>query len=238
MAQVQKLEPPQSEWRYHQFGFTLDAEERRLLVGTGWIGKGMAFAYERTPAGVWTLHHAAAAHDSEAFSFGSGVALMDHRFVVGAPGEDLSTSTFGAIYEFDPWNGAEVELTCEGAENSTGEGARLRVDGLVSVDVDELGFRIRKLPADQTAVLFYGPNQIDVPFGDGRLCVGAPQYRVAAGSSPSGHLDLPFDFDAPPSPAAQVEAGSTWHFQVWYRDPAAGGTGVNLTNGVRVVFCP
>ena len=36
-----------------------------------------------------------------------------------------------------------------------------------------------------------------------------------------------------------ITAGSTWNFQLWYRDPAAGGAGSNLSNGLQVVFaCP
>lgn len=28
------------------------------------------------------------------------------------------------------------------------------------------------------------------------------------------------------------------HFGAWFRDPAAGGAGANLSNGVTVPFCP
>jgi hypothetical protein len=39
-------------------------------------------------------------------------------------------------------------------------------------------------------------------------------------------------------PGAQIVPGSTWHFQYWYRDPGGGGPGVDLSDGLRVTFCP
>ena len=33
----------------------------------------------------------------------------------------------------------------------------------------------------------------------------------------------------------QIDPGDLWHFQFWYRDP---GAGFNLSNGLRVEFCP
>jgi hypothetical protein len=45
------------------------------------------------------------------------------------------------------------------------------------------------------------------------------------------------DFTNPPSPAAQITAGSTWYFQTWFRDPGFGPAGFNLSNAVEVPFC-
>ena len=36
----------------------------------------------------------------------------------------------------------------------------------------------------------------------------------------------------------QISAGSTWNFQFWYRDPAGGGAGFNLSDGLQLTFCP
>ena len=46
------------------------------------------------------------------------------------------------------------------------------------------------------------------------------------------------DFTSPPQPDAEITAGSTWFFQFWFRDPAAGGAFFNLSNGLRAKFCP
>jgi hypothetical protein len=39
-------------------------------------------------------------------------------------------------------------------------------------------------------------------------------------------------------PGATITAGSTWNFQFWYRNPAAGGAGFNLSDGLSIRFCP
>ena len=32
--------------------------------------------------------------------------------------------------------------------------------------------------------------------------------------------------------------GATWNFQRWSRDPAAGGSAFNLSNGLSITFAP
>ena len=36
----------------------------------------------------------------------------------------------------------------------------------------------------------------------------------------------------------QIQAGATWNFQAWYRDPAGGPSGFNLSDGLGITFCP
>jgi hypothetical protein len=38
--------------------------------------------------------------------------------------------------------------------------------------------------------------------------------------------------------AGALVSGSTWFFQCWFRDTAAGGSNTNLSNGLRVTFVP
>ena len=40
------------------------------------------------------------------------------------------------------------------------------------------------------------------------------------------------------SGAGAITPGSTWYFQFWFRDPSAGMSGVNLSNGLEANFCP
>ena len=42
----------------------------------------------------------------------------------------------------------------------------------------------------------------------------------------------------PPSAATQITAGSTWNFQAWFRDPAAGGAFFDLSDGLCLTFGP
>jgi hypothetical protein len=46
------------------------------------------------------------------------------------------------------------------------------------------------------------------------------------------------DNTSPPSAATQITAGSTWNFQAWFRDPAAGGAFFNLSDGLNLTFAP
>ena len=41
-----------------------------------------------------------------------------------------------------------------------------------------------------------------------------------------------------PAAAAGIQAGDVRFFQFWYRNTAAGGAGFNLSDGIRVTFCP
>ncbi|MEZ5973961.1 MAG: hypothetical protein R3E96_03695 [Planctomycetota bacterium] len=71
-------------------------------------------------------------------------------------------------------------------------------------------------------------NSIGVFDGDGRLV-------NAAGTSLAGvGYDVPAVLPLPGSPA--ITAGSTWHFQLWYRDSGAGAGHSNLSNGLSVGF--
>jgi hypothetical protein len=45
------------------------------------------------------------------------------------------------------------------------------------------------------------------------------------------------DLGNPPNPNGLILAGSTWHFQLWYRDPLGGGGTTNTSDGLRVDFC-
>jgi len=34
-----------------------------------------------------------------------------------------------------------------------------------------------------------------------------------------------------------IDAGETWYFQNWYRNPAGGGAGFNLSDALQTPFC-
>ena len=54
-----------------------------------------------------------------------------------------------------------------------------------------------------------------------------------------GFVSKSVDYSTPPAPAGQITVGSTWNFQLWFRDPMGpGGTGFNLSSAVSVTFTP
>lgn len=91
-------------------------------------------------------------------------------------------------------------------------------------------------PAPSSFGLFtYGQTQMNVPFGNGYLCIQPlggifrmPTQSLAE-TVTRGIIDSPVQF-------SQFQPGSTWNFQFWYRDPQAGGSNFNLSDGLSIQF--
>lgn len=127
---------------------------------------------------------------------------------------------------------------CTAAPNSSSPtGASIGWSGSQSVAANAFTLSVAHVPPGTTGLFFFGPNATAVPFGDGVRCVGGTLRRTAvvtasAGGTASRTLDFTSD------PGDDVTAGSTWRFQFWYRDLAAGGAGFNLSDALTVDFCP
>jgi hypothetical protein len=156
-----------------------------------------------------------------------------------------STVGTGICYGYDcpcgNWDGVS------GCRNSTGVGAWLGGFGSASVLADDLELTATNLPPNSMGRLFMGGGTIDVPFGDGLLCAGSGghgQYRYPVqAAGPNGTLTLGpgiKEFSQGHfSGTGPITAGSTWHFQAWYRNPAGPcGSGFNTTNAFSVTFAP
>lgn len=134
-----------------------------------------------------------------------------------------------------------------GCANSSGAGVRLDPCGSSSVANDDLVLRATGVPANQNGLVFMGPQQIELPFGDGLRCVGAGGIGVfrfpvrnsgAAGVLVEGPGLVAHSHSSFP-PQGAIEAGATWNFQAWYRDPAGPcAAGFNLSNGDSILFGP
>ncbi len=131
---------------------------------------------------------------------------------------------------------------CTSTPNSTGLPALISATGSASVAANDLILRAQPVPAQQNGVFFYGLVQVQVPFGNGFLCIGAGGTGIARltieNSGPAGVLEHELDNTMPTTAATQITAGSTWFFQAWFRDPAAGGALFDLSDGLSVVFGP
>ena len=78
----------------------------------------------------------------------------------------------------------------------------------------------RPCSGDSRSLLLRAPNRRRTPFGNGFLCVGAPRTRSGILSSTGDSAEWAPDFSIPPHD--QIDVGSTWYFQYWFRDPSAG----------------
>ena len=126
---------------------------------------------------------------------------------------------------------------CEAAPNSAGQGAHISASGSTRIEDDDFSLRMEGLPPSAPHLVFFGANQIQVPFGDGQRCSGGSVRRIypVLVSDSGGSSELDIDFASGAADGFLV-AGSHWNFQGWYRDPAAGQSGFNLTDAIHVSF--
>jgi hypothetical protein len=127
---------------------------------------------------------------------------------------------------------------CEAVPNSTGSGALISYTGTLGIAANDLVLTATGCPTNQFGIFFYGGLQIDMPFGNGKRCVGGQLFRFPPVPTGTGVASYAVDNMSPPQPAGQLTAPSTWNFQYWYRDPVAGGAYFNLSDGLNVTFCP
>lgn len=133
-----------------------------------------------------------------------------------------------------------------GCANSLGVGARLRATGSKSATADDLTLFATNVPESLFGVFFM--SRFDAgggTVGDGVLCSSGQGGFHRFGLLPSGAFgfydqgELSAYAQTHFGPNAQIVAGATWSFQLWYRDPSGpcGGT-FNTSNSYVVTFAP
>ncbi|MFT7677990.1 MAG: hypothetical protein ACI8QC_001976 [Planctomycetota bacterium] len=151
--------------------------------------------------------------------------------IIEAAIDDLSISENGCP---DCWSYSY----CEGLANSTGLVASISASGSLVVSDNSFTLNAADVPAGENGIFFYGGSQTTLPFGNGVRCVGGTLYRLpVVSASGMGTVSYTPNLASPPL-GGQITAGSTWNFQLWYRDPSAGGANYNATEGLSVIFCP
>jgi arylsulfatase A-like enzyme len=133
-----------------------------------------------------------------------------------------------------------AENFCTSLPNSTGEAATISFDGSCSVVMNDLTLFAEPVPVG-FGIFYYCATQVNggsgVPYGNGMRCAGdSPTYRLRIVYTRSGRMVRDLDIENPPKPGGQIEVGTTWHFQAWFRDPNAGGAQSNLSDGLSVTF--
>jgi hypothetical protein len=135
---------------------------------------------------------------------------------------------------------------CTATPNSSSPtGAQMYWSGAPSLQQNNFVLGVAGAVPSNLGLFFYGQGQTATPFGDGLRCVtggSAPIQRLGPPlpAQGLGIVERPLDFTVSPANTGpgQITAASTWNFQFWYRDPAAGMSGFNLSNGLSVTFCP
>lgn len=147
-------------------------------------------------------------------------------------------SSSGAVY-YDAWRLRPLSLGsnyCSSNANSTGSPAVISLTGSDSVALADLRLTSEPVP-NQPGIFFYAPSQIEVPFGNGFLCISGGIVRLPVVVASGNTVSYTLDFGSLPA-AGQINPGDTWNFQHWMRDPAGGGTFFNTSNAVSLLFIP
>jgi hypothetical protein len=165
--------------------------------------------------------------------FGLAVAADRSTAVVGAPLDNTIGLNAGASYFFSIDHGTNY---CQSAPNSTGHPARIRLDGCDSVSANRFTLIASPVP-EGSGIFFYGAAATELPFGDGFQCVDEPLLRLLPPvKTIGGEQRYTVDLDRPPQPFGEILPGSTWRFQLWFTDAAAGGSGFNTSDALAVTF--
>ena len=219
---------------------SLDLRGDLLLVGAWRAGPGLqgaSYLFEDSAAG-WSLAATFEAPDS--IEFGWSNSLGERDVLIGANGE-TSGPPLVVVHPLE-----NQTTYCPGAVNSTGAGAQLTASGGTSISANTTVLEASSCPPGQPGLCFYGYGRVAVPFAGGTLCVSpfAPGlFRLSpVHADGAGVATCPLDFSSAPmgagAGAGQIQAGSTWGFQFWYRDPVAPlGGGSNLSSALELTFC-
>ena len=176
-----------------------------------------------TDGTFWTVQEYA--HSSDIW--GTQVAHLDHGSGGGGGGGCDNPTNF-----------------CSTMPNSASWGATMGFSGSASYSANDLALECYGAVPNQFGIFYYGPNQVLAPFGNGFRCVGSGflgTFRLPITMTDSfGDAYYALDYSQPPMSSGNgtIVDGTEFNFQFWFRDPAAGGSSFNLSDGLNVVFCP
>ena len=166
----------------------------------------------------------------------NGDGAIDY-VVGGYTGSQLNQSDIGLVYVLSL--APTYANYCTSTPNSTGAAALLRGSGYGTVSNNDLVLTATQLPHNQSGIMIASHSQGTGTLGNGNLCLAPKIWRIntAFNSGATGTIVAPVNHNLAPWNSLLVP-GSTWNFQIWYRDAAAGGAGCNSTDGVQATFVP
>jgi photosystem II stability/assembly factor-like uncharacterized protein len=134
-----------------------------------------------------------------------------------------------------------------GCRSETGIGSFLYAGGTSRVAADDLVLHATQIPAQKLGLFFMGPARTLAIAGNGLKTIAGGSSGLkrfpASSSGAAGVIDLGpgiVAYSQAHFPASsQIQAGQTWNFQCYYRDPTGPcGATFNTTNGFSVAFTP
>ena len=168
------------------------------------------------------------------FGFTTAAAPQDVTATLGMYEPGVSTSLTCPIE--GPGSPPDIFNYCTSTQNSSGGFAQIYSGGSNSVAANDLMLGASPVPTNQFGIFYYGPNEIETPFGNGVRCVGGGVTRFPVEQSDSFY-NITHNVNNTTAPHSNnLTPGSTWKFQCWFRDPPAGGSTFNLSTGLSVTF--
>ncbi|MCB9915592.1 MAG: FG-GAP repeat protein [Planctomycetes bacterium] len=161
------------------------------------------------------------------------------ELLLGAWGEDAGAGAFSGVVHVLSFSSAPVLVSnyCTAGINSDGFGALMSHLGTTSVAANDFELVATGVPAGEPGLFFYGSTQVQDPFGDGFRCVGGGIFRLnIVAADAGGQAALAVDLANPREEAGRILPGSSWNFQVWYRDGGSTNSGFNLSDGLAATF--
>ena len=220
------------------FGSSISTSAGRALIGAwaddlGGSQSGSAYLFDLTTGQEMLKLNASDVTANDRFGF--GVSLDLGRAVVGAPYDDNPLESGGSAYFYDLRESIGATY-CTSSVNSTGAPSLISAHGSTNLTLENLELHATAAPPNQPGFFFVGPSAVNLPFGNGIRCVGGGIVRLLPPVFESnGEFTVQLDFDKYGDTLAGM---SSTHFQCWYRDPAAGGSDFNLSDGLTIQFVP
>lgn len=132
----------------------------------------------------------------------------------------------------------EIAPECPTTPNSAGAGAFMQVLGSSSIAQNNFILTTSGCPPNVRAVYLTSASAHSAPFGNGTLCLGSPIQRVGSTVTSTSGIAARVVSLTSPLGGEFVQPGTIRRFQCWFRDLAAGGAGTDLSDSIRVRFCP
>jgi hypothetical protein len=187
-------------------------------------------------------------------SFAVALELVDSRGLSWIVEQPTSANGYRVVIEFDDvalpgaaWYEVVLHLTdcqsttyCPSTPNSTGAPAQLFMGGTPSISANDCWLEANSCPPGEFCLFVYGQGRAQIPLGNGTLCISPFHPGLVRIAAPllldvQGRAECAIDFPALPVDGL-IQPGSTWCFQVWYRDPLF-GAGNDFTDAIEVTFC-
>lgn len=123
---------------------------------------------------------------------------------------------------------------CTSNINSTGSAATIGAFGSPESADNFFFLTAENVPVGTPGLFFFGPNQVQLPFGDGLRCVGGSIQRIQPAQFGDANGEVVRNVDMTAFSGGLFNAGATVNLQYWYRDPSGGPAGFNLSDGLTI----